>query len=741
MKKKRTRITFVPKFSTQDATIMTYIAEFQNRINSRDFSRALALWKEFCEVESTEEGELKNILEMIRDSDMSSQFGPFIELALPLVMMLPTKEERIQALSPLYDIQTSNSSKLWELLQTLVQEEFGKVSFFQEKMRLSHARDKTSFQGALSNFLLLNHCEKGNFVYHKAGWGVGVIRDSSFLREQISVEFENLSGAKRDMPFKSGFKSLLPLSKDHFLAMRFACPARLEEMASSDPIKLITKILSDLGPKTALEIKDLISGYVVDDALYAKWWQQVRTKLKKDSFIESPESAKQAFSLRKNQLTLHSRVHDSLSKAATFSTKIAALWNLLRDFPQAAKETATQEKIMKEIGSLLQGKNLLTFEKLELYFLHEMIHDMNEYGPLIQEEIKNLSSPLDDAAKIEIVGLKKRFLQAIREYRADWKELFKKAFLQLDPSFIKEYSAKELCSEANLKDIEEAYEHLLEHPLSYPETFVWVFQKVIQKESPVFTEERDIERFFENFLLLLRALESKPEKRDLVKKMCGLITGNRFKLIRDFFKYTDIPFIREFLLLSSKCHSFTEHDLKVLLSLAEVAHPDIAVKEEKSEQNVDNVLWTTEEGYHATQKRIEHIGTVEMVENAREIEAARALGDLRENAEYKFALERRSRLQLELKTLSDQFHRARILTKNDVDSSFVSVGTKVKIKDNKGHAQEYTILGPWDANVDKHILSNQSKLAQSMLGARVGESFSFRGDTFTVQEISSIFAS
>ena len=677
---------------------------------------------------------------MIRDSDMSSQFGPFVELALPLVMLLPTKEERIQALSPLYDIQTTNIGKLWELLQTLIQEEFGKVSFFQEKMRLSHARDKNSFQGALSSFLLLNHFEKGNFVYHKAGWGVGVIRESSFLREQISVEFENLSGSKRDMPFKSGFKSLLPLPKDHFLALRFAFTAKLEEMAASDPVKLITKILSDLGPKTALEIKDLLSGYIIDDASYGKWWQQVRAKLKKDSFIESPVHTKQAFSLRKNQLTLHSRVDDLLSKAAPFSMKIASLWNVLRDFPQVAKEPSTQEKITQEIRVLLQEKSLLPFEKLELYFLHEVVHDLNEYGSQIREEIKRLSAPLEDVAKIEIVGLKKRFLQAIKEYRADWRELFKQAFLQLDTSFIKEYVVKELCSEPTLKAIEEAYEHLLEHPLSYPETFVWVFQKVVQRESPICTEERDIERFFENFLLLFHALELKPEKRDLVKKMYGLITGNRFKLIRDFFKYTDIPFIREFLLLSSKCHSFSEHDLKVLLSLAEVAHPDIAAKDEKSDQAFDNILWTTEEGFYATQKRIEHIGTVEIVDNAREIEAARALGDLRENAEYKFALERRSRLQLELKTLSDQFHRARILTKNDVDPSFVGVGTRVKVKDKNGHMQEYIILGPWDANVEKHILSNQSKLAQAMLGTRVNESFSFRGDSFTVHEITSIFA-
>ncbi len=44
------------------------------------------------------------------------------------------------------------------------------------------------------------------------------------------------------------------------------------------------------------------------------------------------------------------------------------------------------------------------------------------------------------------------------------------------------------------------------------------------------------------------------------------------------------------------------------------------------------------EGYQKIKERVQHIGTVETVENAREIEAARALGDLRENSEYSLPL-------------------------------------------------------------------------------------------------------
>jgi transcription elongation GreA/GreB family factor len=126
---------------------------------------------------------------------------------------------------------------------------------------------------------------------------------------------------------------------------------------------------------------------------------------------------------------------------------------------------------------------------------------------------------------------------------------------------------------------------------------------------------------------------------------------------------------------------------------------------------------------------------VEVVDNAREIEAARALGDLRENSEYKFALERRSRLQAELKMLSDALSQARIITPEDISAETAGVGNIVEIEDSQGTRSSYTLLGPWDADPDKNILSMQSKLAQAMCGHGVGESFEHQGETMTVKSL------
>ena len=267
---------------------------------------------------------------------------------------------------------------------------------------------------------------------------------------------------------------------------------------------------------------------------------------------------------------------------------------------------------------------------------------------------------------------------------------------------------------------------------------MWYFQKVVSNEAPLHASQADQERFFEGFLLLLATLERRRECKDLVRKMVSIFTGQRFKIVRALLKGTDIAYAREFLLLASKCQSFDTHEQKILHSLFDVVHG--SPQEGLDHGWESSVIWTTEDGYRRTKERIERLGTVEVVENAKEIEEARAHGDLRENAEYKAALERRSRLQHELKALSDQFHRARIITEEDISTDTVGIGTKATLQADDGTQTAFTILGPWDADPEANILSEHSKLAQALLGKRKGNRCEFRGKHGTISRIESFLS-
>jgi len=267
---------------------------------------------------------------------------------------------------------------------------------------------------------------------------------------------------------------------------------------------------------------------------------------------------------------------------------------------------------------------------------------------------------------------------------------------------------------------------------------IWYFQKCLDEPSLLHGTNEGQARVFEAFLVALSFLEQKGEKRELIKKMHNILSAKRYAIVRTMMKKASISDVQEFLLLISKCHSLSDHDIKIFHSLAEVAHPSLAKKRKKDKtEEEEELIWTTAEGYAILQKKIEQIGTVETVENAKEIEIARAHGDLRENAEFKAALERRDRLQAELKFLSDQLNKSRILTKEDFDAKNVNVGAIVDCKREDGELVSYTILGPWDADPDKNILSFQSKLAKSMIGLKKGDSFAIQGKEFTVLELRS----
>lgn len=106
----------------------------------------------------------------------------------------------------------------------------------------------------------------------------------------------------------------------------------------------------------------------------------------------------------------------------------------------------------------------------------------------------------------------------------------------------------------------------------------------------------------------------------------------------------------------------------------------------------------------------------------REIQTARELGDLRENAEYKAALERRDQLTKKAEDIEEELKKASLITPEHLKDGEVTLGAKVSLENlDSGQEIAYRILGPWDANPDRGILSYKSPIGRSFLGAHEGD--------------------
>lgn len=718
---------------------MNYLDQFQKHLSNHDLASFLNLWEEYCLGDEVDGEELKRVLKNVKDSDLSIPFGRHVENGLILWEQIKSTELGHEVFKLIIDLQVSNSPELGEKILVYLRERYPDDAYYHDKIRLIGLRDGKNFQGAVSNYELLTHMKKGNYVFHSAGWGVGEIMDISFIREQLSLEFDYVSGRK-DLSFPNAFKTLIPLADDHFLSLRFGSPDVLEEKAKKNPIDVIHSILRDLGPLTAAEIKEELCELVIPTDEWVRWWQTTRAKIKKDTMIETPADIRKPFSMREAEVTHEETLQKALEAKPSAEALIQMIYAFLRDFPGTLKTESFRMDLQEKLKEALSTEELTDAQELQIYFFLQDLETGKDSGA-VTELIKRFTSPEDVVKNIEVVAFKKRALVEVRKQRDDWHEVFLNLLLIIDQNPLRDYLLTELLKGKQEADVIKKIEQLLSTPSHHPQVLMWYFQKIMKNDSLPLSNQEGKNRFFESFLILLSSLEQSPGHRDLIKKMHAFLINGRYLNVRNVFEKATIDMVQEFLLLATKCHSFTDHDIKIFHSLAEVVHPSLAKLNKKYEKREEEEIpfWSTETGYNRVKERIQAISTVETVENAKEIEEARALGDLRENAEFKAALERRNRLQGELKMLSEQFNRARILTKNDVVTNEVGVGVIVDYESEQGDRASYSILGPWDADPEQNILSFQSKLAQSMLGSKVGDTITIQGKQFTIAGLRNYF--
>lgn len=717
---------------------MAYLKDFRERINNNDYPGFLKIWEEYCYGDQPDGEEMIAVLELMKKSELAKAFGIHVERLLTLWRELKDQELAHGVLRLVFDLQTSNSEELGDLATEYLKNRYANDPLLIDKFRLIGLRNRDRFQGAVRNYELLTHMKKGNYVFHTGGWGTGEIVDVSLVREELAVECEYVAGTQH-FSFEKAFKTLLVLPPNHFYSRRFGDADALEKEARDNPIEVIRLLLKDLGPKNASDIKEELVDLVIPSEDWNRWWQTARAKLKKDTKIECPKELKDPFKLLMEEVPHEVALHKELETNPGVNATIQMVYTFLRDFPETLKKTEFKTSLQERFKEILTKEHLSDTQKVQILFF---LDDLGvEVVGQIKELILHAPQLADTVRSIEVMGLQKKALHEIKKVRENWAEIYLDLLFTVDQNLLRDYLLAELDTNQTKEVLKTKLGSLLVQPLSFPEVFLWYFQKVIDKKTKLpFGDKEGQNRFFEGILIVLDHLENKPQHRDMAKKIMALLTNDRYKIVRDIMQQSSLAEVKEYLLLCTKCGLLTDHDIKIFHSLAAVVHPSLSGgKKEKERDPDEHVVWTTPEGYQRTQARIQQIATVETVSNAREIETARALGDLRENQEFKAALEKRDRLQSEMKFLSDQMNKARVLTTADVLSDEVGIGSVVHCRDSKGEHMRFTLLGPWDADPEKRILSFQSKLAQAMKGRSIGEKFEFQGDTFTITDIDNYF--
>lgn len=151
--------------------------------------------------------------------------------------------------------------------------------------------------------------------------------------------------------------------------------------------------------------------------------------------------------------------------------------------------------------------------------------------------------------------------------------------------------------------------------------------------------------------------------------------------------------------------------------------------------------YLTVEGKKQLEEKLDFLKSVKRPEVVKKIGIAREYGDLSENAEYDSAKEEQAHIEAEIAEIEDLLLNAVVISKKDIDTSVVSVGTKVTLYDEEFDEDvAYTITGSSESDPKNGFISNESPVGKALIGRKVGDYVKVTtpgGDIFyTIKKIS-----
>ncbi len=130
----------------------------------------------------------------------------------------------------------------------------------------------------------------------------------------------------------------------------------------------------------------------------------------------------------------------------------------------------------------------------------------------------------------------------------------------------------------------------------------------------------------------------------------------------------------------------------------------------------------TPEGFQRLKEELEYLKTVERRKVIEAIEEARAHGDLSENAEYEAAKEKQGHIEGRIRELSDRLARAEVIEPPKEPPRRVQFGVRVRLLNlDTDEEVTYKLVGPYESDVEKGLISVTSPLGRALIGKEVGD--------------------
>lgn len=626
----------------------------------------------------------------------------------------------------------------------------------------------------------LEQLHDGAYCMH-GSWGFGRIVSYDEASKKLIIDFEGKPGHKMDPVFC--VDKLEVLDDDNLLVRYRTDRENLEkEMKdsgefvvsylekkpdmSASPIELETvfkQLFGYVAENPSISEKELAEKNKAAEKAYRSWWNKAKEALFRNPRVACPKAKGESYSLRAKEEEMKPEqevlreyflnrepkkkilLAEKLYKTATDDS----VEEIKADLPKIKEELTEAIKKARSLNDADRLHGIWVRNNLVRYLYPGEEEKVEEIAPRSRDIIlaaveRDPKDGLNNLAKNLPSSYLERFLDLLtRIFVEDWRDRIIDLLKYSEGRFTKECvdfllswdvsknshfvkgaeipdDGKGVTSRQLIKDCLKRW--LEEQTLRGP-VILWIVKNrnaAAYKDilSPLIGEDL--------LSALLAAVDDEALQRETVVTTARIALADALSddkdLIKDMLESSTADTARDLAQTLLLNQGFEDLTKKSILARIIKVFPSVqTLVATKSSDSKEKRLLVSSWSLQARREELEDIVKNQLPASKLAIEAARELGDLRENSEYKMAREHDEVLSARRGQLERDIAGAEVFDFNSTPTDKVGIGSIVSLVTNKGEELTCTILGAWDSDTAKNIFSYQTPLAQALLDHKVGD--------------------
>ena len=584
--------------------------------------------------------------------------------------------------------------------------------------------------------------DKGSFVYHRS-WGVGKI--TGVTDDKLKINFGKKFGVKDNITLKMAVEALQPLPKNHFWVKKATTKKEiLAKEVKENVVETLKSIIRSYNNACdEKHIKSELINVVLSQGEWTSWHQNAQKELKTNKiFVVNPNNRDQ-YMVRDRELSQSERLGNEFKAEKQFFPRVDIILRYVEDETVDSSDETFSE-MFNYFSSYLKSISSVDECTVGSYLVLKHITDMGRFTNY-QMPVKftfetlygDIENPREIYANLKNTVLKEIFLRNIT-FLQDWDVQYIKLF----PTVLESKMIDTLIDKGKIELVKKLVADCFDDYRNNREAVIYFFKECRDtqwyKDANVPYEKQLVTLI--NIVAICR-LEmdnhvKTTENKKIEKAACTLLFGgekansDKKNNVLDYMLENDISTINKLYTIINDVSGLDPKYKNQLRNGIIQKHPGFKFPEAEIKQENQKGRLVTAKMLEEKKKQAEILEHEILPQIQKEIAIAKEKGDLRENAEYQAAKEKSALENKNLQDLRKEIAEAVIFDPTTVTTSFVSFGTKVTIQDNKsGEEIVYTMLGPWESDIEHGILSYLSPRGQKLMDSKVGDNvkFTFNG--------------